>query len=132
MSDQEQELYMAMGISELESEITTLTTERDEWKRSADLVTRTLISTKADLEESCLENGRIVDNSMKQIGALTTRLAEAENVVAMARAEVDGTDCWKWEKGGCLMFDGMHNPGEPQCPYCDLRDAIAAYDKAKP
>ena len=26
MSDQEQELYMAMGISELESEVTTLTT----------------------------------------------------------------------------------------------------------
>ena len=42
MSDQEQELYMAMGISELESEITTLTTrlaeaekERDEWEDRA-------------------------------------------------------------------------------------------------
>ncbi len=36
MSDQEQELYMAMGISELESEIATLTTRLAEAEKSRD------------------------------------------------------------------------------------------------
>ncbi len=88
------------AVVALTTRLAVVEKERDEWKRSSELVARVLIDTKADL-------------------------TAARVVVAMARAEVAGTDCWKWEEGGCLMFD------EPQCPYCDLRDAIAALEEPK-